>query len=175
MGGHIFLRHPPLPQMQGRCYGRLDVALPPEVYASAAATLRADLADHDLWSLPIISSPAQRCFGLAQACAGARMVATEPRLLEMDFGDWEGLAWSQVPREALDLWAVDVIGYRPPGGECFLDLVARVSETLKMLHHPHLIICHGGVIRAAAHLLGGQPLPEAAAINVPYLQPITFS
>jgi alpha-ribazole phosphatase len=174
MSGHVFLRHPPLPQMRGRCYGRLDIALSAETFASAAATLRTDAADPPLWSLPLISSPAQRCRGLAQACADGRGFATDARLLEMDFGDWEGQPWADIPRDALDRWAGDVAGFRPPGGESFSDLIARVAAALDALQGPHLIVAHAGVVRAAAHLLGAVPREDAAAIDVPCLQPIRF-
>ena len=173
---HVFLRHPPLPQMRGLCYGRRDVLLAPQVFADAVTALWA-MPDADrFWRLPILSSPAQRCLGLAQALAAAggavREVVPEPRLLEMDFGDWEGQAWSVLPRADLDRWADDVAGFRPPGGECFDDLVRRVAAALTGLRAPHLIVTHAGVIRAAGHLLGARPIAEAASIEVPYLQPI---
>jgi alpha-ribazole phosphatase len=174
--GHWFLRHPPLPQMAGRCYGRIDVAVPDAVVAAAAHDLRTDPAHAALWRLPILSSPAQRCLTLARALAAP---ATEPacdaRLLEMDFGAWEGRAWGAVPREALDAWSRDVCGYRPPGGECFLDVVARLAEALAPLSRPHLVIAHAGVIRAARHLLGGEAPEMAAGASVAYLQPIRCS
>lgn len=175
---HVFLRHPPLPGMRGLCYGRCDVALAPQVFADAAAALRAMPDAGDAWRLPILSSPAQRCSGLARALAAvggaAREVAFDPRLLEMDFGDWESLPWSSLPRADLDRWADDVAGFRPPGGECFDDLVRRVAAALAGLRTPHLIVTHAGAIRAAGHLLGARPIAEAAAIEVPHLQPISF-
>lgn len=178
MSAHIFLRHPPLPQMQGLCYGRLDVSLEAQVFADAVATLRAMPDAAPLWRLPILSSPAQRCRGLAQACASTgevvNEVALDPRLLEMDFGDWEGRPWAALPRAQFDRWAGDVAGFRPPGGECFDDLVRRVGAVLTELDEPHLIVTHAGVIRAAGHLLGARPVAEAAAIEVPHLQPIRF-
>lgn len=159
--------------MQGRCYGRLDVALPAETFVAAATSLRGRVPDHALWSLPIVSSPALRCHALALACAeDARAVITDARLLEMDFGDWEGVAWSDIPRVDLDRWAGDVTGFHPPGGESFQDLVARVAETLATLRVPHLVVAHAGVVRAATHLLGGKPLIEAASVDVPYLTPL---
>ncbi len=93
------------------------------------------------------------------------------RLLEIDFGDWEGRAWSDLPRAQLDLWAADVAGYRMPGGESFADVVARVGEALTDLREPHLIVSHGGVIRAAWHLLGGLPIADAAALQIAYARP----
>jgi alpha-ribazole phosphatase len=173
---HVFLRHPPLPQMRGLCYGRRDIALAREVFAEAAAALRAMHGRDALWRLPILSSPAQRCLGLAQACAsaagGIHDVALDHRLLEMDFGDWEGQPWSSLPRPELDRWAEDVAGFRPPGGECFIDLVQRVAAALAELRRPHLIVTHAGVIRAAAHLIGAQPIVMAASLEIPHLHPM---
>ena len=59
-------------------------------------------------------------------------------------------------------------------GECFDEVVMRVGAVLAPLRAPHLIVTHAGVIRAAGHLLGGRPVAEAAAIEVPHLQPIRF-
>jgi alpha-ribazole phosphatase len=33
----------------------------------------------------------------------------------MHFGAWEMTPWQQIQREALDGWAADPLGYRPPG------------------------------------------------------------
>lgn len=175
---HIFLRHPPLPQMRGICYGRLDVALEPQIYIDAVSGLRAAPDSERLWRLPILSSAAQRCSELAHACArvgtdnDARRPRIEPRLLEMNFGAWEGIPWSEVPQADLDQWADDVAGFRPPGGECFNDLIHRVGMVLAELRTPHLIVTHAGVIRASMHVLHGMDPIDAASIQVPYLQPI---
>ncbi|MGN6153780.1 MAG: histidine phosphatase family protein [Lysobacteraceae bacterium] len=174
--GHWFLRHPPLPQMAGRCYGRMDVAVPVDAIAAAARTLREAPAHAGLWTLPVLSSPAQRCLALARALVAP---TTEPdcdaRLLEMDFGAWEGLDWNAVPREALEAWSRDVCGYRPPGGECFSDVAARLVDVLAARPRPHLIVAHAGVIRAAWHVLGGLAPDRAAAVAVPHLQPIRIA
>jgi alpha-ribazole phosphatase len=174
---HVFLRHPPLPEMRGLCYGRIDVELEPPVFADAIATLRLAHGTHRMWRLPILSSPSLRCRELAMAFARARgdgEPGVDPRLLEMDFGDWEGSPWSAVPQAELDRWADDVAGFRPPNGECFKDVIGRVGVALDELRTPHLIVVHAGVIRAAAHLLGARPVHQAAAIEVAYLQPIVF-
>jgi alpha-ribazole phosphatase len=178
---HIFIRHPPLPQMRGLCYGRLDIALAPQVFADAVAELQAIPDSERLWRLPILSSPAQRCSGLAQACArigagGTRHTPrVDSRLLEMNFGMWEGTPWSDLPRAHLDRWAEDVAGFRPPDGECFNDLIHRVGIALAELSEPHLIVTHAGVVRAAMHLLGGMDPVAAAGIQIAHLQPIEIS
>ena len=170
---HWFLRHPPLPDMSGRCYGRLDITLPAETHAAAARYLREDPTWTTLSSLPILSSPARRCIDLARALSGLdHAVVTDDRLLEMHFGAWEGLPWDRVPRAELDQWGLDVAGFRPPGGENFHALVARVAQALAALERPHLIVTHAGVVRAAQHLIGGHALPTSAAWPVAHLQPL---
>ncbi len=182
---HVFLRHPPLPQAQGLCYGRLDLPLPSTTFDEVAARLHAQehafkTHDIDLTQLPILSSPAQRCLGLARAWHRLNMdiQAQNPapnidaRLSEMHFGAWEGIKWSSIPRDDLDRWAADVVAYRPPDGESFADVIVRVRETLASLRTPHLIVAHGGVIRAAWHLLGAQPAEAAAAMSIAYAEPI---
>jgi alpha-ribazole phosphatase len=172
---HVFLRHPPIPQAQGLCYGRTDYALPAATYTAAAAALRERHAGLD--AMPILCSPARRCRDLALTLAFSRAheqpLRSDARLLEMDFGAWETRAWSSLPRIELDRWAADIAGYRPPEGECFADVVARVAEALAELRTPHAIVTHGGVIRAAWHLLGGMPIAEAASLHIHYLEPIT--
>jgi alpha-ribazole phosphatase len=174
---HVFVRHPPIPQAQGLCYGRTDYGLPATTYVTAATALRERHTGLD--ALPILCSPARRCRDLALALAlhhaREQPLRSDARLLEMDFGRWEGRAWSSLPRVELDRWATDVAGYRPPEGECFVDVIARVGEALTELRAPHTIVAHGGVIRAAWHLLGGVPIAEAASMRIDYLEPITIT
>jgi alpha-ribazole phosphatase len=174
---HVFLRHPPIPQAKGVCYGRTDYALPAAVHADCAARLHR--AHPELAALPIVCSPALRCRDLALALAlhgdTERALHSDLRLLEMDFGDWEGQRWSALPRALLDAWAADVPGFAPPGGESFGMLIDRVNAALAALRTPHLIVAHAGVIRAAAHLLGGLPREIAAQREVAYLEPVSFA
>lgn len=174
---HVFLRHPPVPQAQGLCYGRTDYALPAATYAAAAAMLSARCPGLD--AMPILYSPSRRCrelaFALASNGAHAQPLRSDERLLEMHFGRWEGRPWSSLPRIELDRWAVDIAGYRPPEGECFADVIARVSEALAGFTTPHTIVTHGGVIRAAWHLFGGVPIAQAAALPIAYLDPIVIA
>ena len=150
--GHVFIRHPRLRDVAGRCYGRQDLRADARDIAAAAATLQT------LPALPILSSPAQRCLDLARAIGGPRPVAMDDRLQEMHFGDWEGQSWSALPRDDLDRWAADVAGFRPPGGECFHDVLTRLREVLCTLRAPHLIVTHAGVIRTLlAHWQGLPP------------------
>ena len=159
------LRHPPVLAAAGTCYGRLDLPLAPgwEGWAAAQATRLATLAPELIWT-----SPARRCLSVADALAGRLGLAVTPdeRLLELDFGDWEGSAWDDIPRAALDLWAADPLGFRPPGGESGAELIERVAGFARMLTdmgRPCAVISHGGPLRLLPALLRGDAVDLLAA------------
>ena len=105
----ILVRHTPVLVAPGTCYGRLDVPLRAEsVVDIAAVVARLGGVRPDT----VRTSPSSRCRVLADAIAVARggVVMEDARLRELDFGAWEGLAWDDVPRAALDLWAADLAG-----------------------------------------------------------------
>jgi alpha-ribazole phosphatase len=90
----------------------------------------------------------------------------EPAIAEQDFGDWQGLTVEQLQRRRDGAWhrfwlapAHEV----PPGGESFIDLMARVSGSIERLLADHggrdiVVVAHGGSIRAAiAHALKLSP------------------
>ncbi|MEO6171966.1 MAG: histidine phosphatase family protein [Arenimonas sp.] len=164
---HIFIRHPPLPDMQGICYGALDMTISEANVIPHALSLKPLLLAHKL-----ISSPLQRCFCLAKAIDAS--ATQDARLIEMSFGDWQGQAWDLIDRHELDAWAQDVANYRAPCGESFMDVINRLKDFLADLNEPHVLITHAGVIRAAYYLLGGISLLEAASQDVPYVTPISF-
>ncbi len=78
--------------------------------------------------------------------------------MEMNFGAWEGLSWNEIPRDALDLWAADVLGFTPPGGESGADLVARVSafhRDIVARGEACVVVAHGGPLKVLRPLLTG--------------------
>ena len=76
-----------------RCYGRLDIAADAKATRQAAQTLQQSLQRlHG--RLQIRHSPLQRCRQLAldlQVLEPDFVSTPDGRLLEMDFGHWEGL------------------------------------------------------------------------------------
>lgn len=147
------VRHPQPVVAPGICYGRLD--LEAENAASVAERLRADLAP----DLPVWSSPLRRCLTLAECLHPAPLI--DERLVEMNFGCWEGVHWDAVPRAELDAWAADVAGYAPPGGESPLMLQRRALDFVAGLAVPEaVVVTHAGVIRCL--LAHWQSLPPAA-------------
>ena len=98
----FLIRHPRPLIESGVCYGQLDVE------AEDPARLADQLAARLPARIPIISSPLRRARVLAEAL-GKRLdapVHDDPRLREIDFGNWEGQRWEAIDRALLDAWAV---------------------------------------------------------------------
>ena len=162
------LRHAPTEwNAQSRIQGHTDIPL------SAAG--RAAIARHrlpaDLAEIPWFASPLMRAQETARLL-GLRPV-TDPRLIEMSSGDWEG-------SRLVDLRAADPEGMdrqeslgilmRPPGGETPSEVMARLSAFGAEKAGDGLAaigaIAHKGVLRAALALATGWDMREKAPVRL---------
>ena len=148
--GLILVRHTRPDVAEGLCYGQTDLDVADTFADEAAAVLSA---------LPqvcrVVSSPLKRCRALAQYIADAADLPLDidERLMEIDFGAWEGQPWSDVPRQDIDAWAKNFLHARPHGGESVAMLRSRVSSALaewSARGEPIVIVTHAGVIKAAS-------------------------
>ena len=145
----ILLRHTSPDVAPGTCYGQTDLDV---------ATTFEDEAAVALAALPpvqsIVTSPLIRCQKLADY-VGARLalpVTSDARLMEMDFGHWEGRPWSDIERSEIDAWAADFLHALPHGGESVSMLQTRIRAALAdwfAKDKATLIVTHAGVVRAA--------------------------
>jgi alpha-ribazole phosphatase len=163
-GGLWLVRHAQPLIAPGICYGQLDVPADVEATAACARTL-AEALPH---GIPIICSPLQRCEQLAHVLLGLRADLTykiDPRLQEMDFGQWEGQRWDDIGAAALDAWVADFPHHRPGGGESVQSFMHRVAAAWDEARGPSgaVWITHAGVIRAATLLQQGQRQIDQAA------------
>lgn len=152
---YLLIRHPPVEVAPGTCYGRMDLGLSAE---GRAAVPRLAAAIRQAGVAVVWTSPALRCRVVAEA-SGAPVIV-DARLLELDFGAWEGVAWDAVPRDALDRWAADPLGFAPPGGETGAALIARVSDLNAAIAadgRDCAIVSHGGPLRLLPPLIRGEP------------------
>lgn len=129
--------------------------------------LPADLSDHAALArldafLPrgamILSSDLSRAVSTADALGpGRRRLPHDPDLREIHFGDWEDRSHDEISAEAPDhvrsFWETpgDI---RPPGGESWNDLSARVARATDRLLAAHVgrdivVVAHFGAILAA--------------------------
>lgn len=148
------IRHTAVAVPAGICYGRSDVGLRENVDRHAkwlGSLLPADL--------PVFSSPTSRCLLLATALEkGAPVI--DVRLAEMDFGDWEMHRFDDLPRQQIDAWASDPLGFRPPNGETGSEVMARVQAALADITAAHgsaIVVSHGGPLRGIHGALLGLP------------------
>ncbi|MEL6416224.1 MAG: alpha-ribazole phosphatase [Pseudomonadota bacterium] len=145
----ILLRHTTPDVAPGTCYGQTDLDTA-ATFETEAAAAREALPAFDR----IVSSPLLRCRKLADFVSAKTglPVVSDPRLMEMDFGTWEGRAWAEIERSEIDAWAADFYHARPHGGESVAILQDRVRDALDDLRGRDtstLIVSHAGVIRAA--------------------------
>ncbi len=101
------------------------------------------------------ASPALRCLQTAAALWNVPP-RQDPRLREQDFGDWEGMAYADLP-DIGRLAPRDLSAFSPPKGESFDALCARAAPALLALPAGrHIIVAHAGIVRAALGQALGQ-------------------
>ncbi len=145
----------------GVCYGALDVPADARATDQAAANLALVLPQN----ARVITSPLQRCEQLAQALCVKRpdlAYTTDARLVEMNFGEWEGVPWADIPRAALDAWTADFGNHQFGGAESANDVLLRVAGVWRETQADTsagrcstIWITHAGVIRAHSLLAQG--------------------
>jgi alpha-ribazole phosphatase len=140
----------------GICYGVLDV----QADASANDLAASELADALPKEVRLRVSPLTRCQQLARVLCALRAdlhARTDPRLREMDFGSWEGVAWDAIPQAALQAWTDDFGKHRFGGAESANEVLARVARVWDedQGEHDTVWITHAGVARAARLLADG--------------------
>ena len=93
-------------------------------------------------------------------------------LREINLGEWDGIAKSRLDSQFPGEWAkrgADLPGYRPPRGESFSDLQARVvpvfHEIEQHAHSDVLIVAHAGVNRVILCHVLGMPLGNLFRID----------
>jgi probable phosphoglycerate mutase len=123
------------------------------------------------------------CSALQRSIETARIIAQphhasvtiQPGLNEIDLGSWDGMPISEVQRLfplEYHQRGADLAGYRPPGGESFADLSARVVPAFeKIIQHSSenlLIVGHAGVNRVILCHLLGMPLAHLFRLGQEY-------
>ncbi|MEA2622872.1 MAG: hypothetical protein QOH61_1782 [Chloroflexota bacterium] len=128
----LLTRHGKTPQSEPEQYlgQRLDVPLSDEGRASAAA-LHDRLEGVEL--ARVISSPLRRALETARIVAPRVEIETDARLLEADYGEWEGHTREEIRArwpDARAAWEADPSTVGPPGGESGTDVARRVSSLI---------------------------------------------
>ncbi len=121
----------------------------------------------ETWQLPEqlrsarwISSPLVRAVETARVLSG-RAPEIDRRLIEMDWGEWEGRRLADLRAELGEEMAANEaagIDFRPPGGESPREVQSRLRDWLTdvvEIGEPMVAVAHHGVLRALFSMATG--------------------
>lgn len=173
------LRHGALPPNPQHCFiGQQDIALSHKGRRQAAFWREA------LRAVPfaaVWTSDLARCRSMtALVLAGRQPMPTVrlvPALREIHLGQWQGLPKALVQQRFPELYAArgqDMYHVRPPQGESFAMLAARVLPAVRQLallcqpHENALLVSHAGVLRLLLLQAMALPPQDLFALPLPY-------
>ena len=107
------IRHTSVAVPKGVCYGQSDVALAGSFDSEAEVVcgrLKGRRFDE------VYSSPLSRCVKLAARC-GYENPKLDPRLMEMNFGEWEMKRYDEITDLRIELWYADFLNVIATGCE----------------------------------------------------------
>lgn len=163
---------------EGRIQGQCDVAINPKGKMQAGRNGR--MLAHLLGSadgFDFVASPLGRTRETMELIRAAMHLApreyrTDKRLVEVHFGDWQGLTLHEVDvrqpgivaRRDASKW-----DFLPSGAhaESYAMLAARVDGWLGEVRNPTICVTHGGVMRTLFHMVLGVEGDEAAMLHIP--------
>jgi alpha-ribazole phosphatase len=154
------------PEARKFLYGTQDVGICEDTMAAqteAYAALGRRLPRAALWLVTPLSRTRRTAQAIFDAGYPEAPLTVEPELIEQSFGILQGTPGAHLAEKlklpAHDFWPT-AAAERPEEGESFDDVIRRVGSVIERLGRDHagqdiVVVCHGGVIRAAvAHSLG---------------------
>jgi broad specificity phosphatase PhoE len=170
---------------QGRLQGRRDTVLNAHGRQQAAecgAVLK-DLFVRDQrrpQDFEYISSPLKRArqtMEVLRATLGLDPLGyeTDDRLMEIAYGEWEGLTLPEIEKRSAGILAQrerDKWDFAPPGGESYRQLAGRVGSWYASLARDTVVAAHGGGVRALMALL--KILPDDQATHAQIEQGVVY-
>ncbi len=170
------IRHPKPDVVTGTCYGSMDIELE-SGWQQDAEQLSSWLFSRLSGNSKSYHSPLVRAASLAQFLIPDSV--EHHSLSELDFGDWEGHLWSDIPQEEIDVWAQDIVHENPYNGESLKTVNNRVMtwweervidfKNLGNLPNNIVVVTHSGVIKVLVSQLCGWPLAQSHFINPDFL------
>ena len=165
--------------IQGRLQGRRDTILNAHGRRQAAecGILMSDLFSRDHrqpQDFKYVSSPLMRAretMEILRATLGleAHDYEIDPRLLEIAYGDWEGLTLPEIEAHSAGVLTRredDKWDFAPPGGESYRELADRIGNWYSSLTADTVVAAHGGGVRALMAILNIVPEEQATRAQI---------
>ncbi len=153
-----WIRHAPV-DAGGLIYGQRD--LPADCSDRPAFQgLAAALPGRAVWVVTPLQRTRQTAAAIGRHLPEPPEPLIEPHLAEQNFGQWQGLSHAELAQRRDGAWHrfwLAPAAETPPGGESFVQVIERVSGSIKGLSAAHagrdiVAVAHGGTIRAALAL-----------------------
>ena len=137
------------PNRAGQLLGRLDAPLTELGRRQASAAAQAVLSAHDV--ARVVTSPLGRARATAELFG--LPVEVDERWIEVDYGDYDGLPFKEVPDELWREWRADA-SWAPPSGESLASVGRRVRDACESLSASAtdadvVVVSHVSPIKAA--------------------------
>jgi broad specificity phosphatase PhoE len=100
----------------------------------------------------------------------ARPFPVDDRLKEQNFGHWEGLIWSELPKldpEGFTERKADTWNWTPRGGENYEMVRTRVLAWLSGVERDTVVVSHGNISRSVRGILLGLDKAVIPKLEVP--------
>ena len=158
----FFLRHTSLNVQPDVFYGQtdLDVSNTFEKEVKIIKKKIDELITKD-YKVKVYSSPLQRCRRLSQKISDN--VILDPRIMELNLGDWEMKPKQSIPKELVENWEKDMINFTIPNGESnkkFLQRLKEFTDEICKTDEDVLIVAHAGSINGMISNLTGEPFDK---------------
>ena len=144
-------RHPKPIGAAGRCIGQTDLPVDPRRAKRLAHRIR-QTARREGLPRAVATSPLRRGADVGRWLRrwGWRH-QIDARLIELDFGAWDGRRWSAIAHAEVLAWEDDFLHHAPGAGESLQQLHRRVAAVLAAIQAgdlPGLLVGHAGWITA---------------------------
>ncbi len=168
-----WVRHAPVPEHGDVMYGSNDVDCDCSddfVFKGVAARLPKNAK----WFYSPLKRTRQTADALLAAGAQAQSMTEDPRIIEMDFGDYNGRKLTELFAERTD----NYLGFFPaspfettPNGESLSDVAKRINAFTEDMHAKHagediVVVAHRGTILAALHNALKLPLETSVSFRI---------
>lgn len=158
---------------KGLYQGHTDIPL----LQSSYSELRSYKVPADWFKYKIISSPLIRAQETAQTLF-SRVDFTEPRIIEMNMGQWEGQSVTEIKKD--DDYTPPSYGWKgwksgPLGGESYAEVRERVQEWLSALEGDTVAVTHKGVLLVAMAIAHDWDMASKRPFKLPSETAFVFS